>query len=65
MNINHLKHKVHDTYKNDDKITTNFEPTKDIDVINKGYLNENIIKIHGQIAVIAKAYYEFKIQYKK
>ena len=38
LNINHLKLEVHDTFKKDEKTTTNFEPTDDSDVINKTYL---------------------------
>ena len=40
LNINQIKLEVHDTYKKDGKITTNFEPTDDSDVITKGYLDE-------------------------
>ena len=35
MNINQLKLEVHDTYEKGEKITANFEPTDDSDVINK------------------------------
>ena len=35
LNINQLKFEVHDTYKKDEKITTNFEPIDNEDVINK------------------------------
>ena len=38
-NINQLKLEVHDTYKKNEKITTNFEPIDNSDVINKGYLD--------------------------
>ena len=44
LNINQLKLEVHDTYKKDKKLTTNFEPTNDSDVINKGYLDEKFKK---------------------
>ena len=36
LNINNLKLEVHDTYKKDEKITTNFEPVENEDVIKKG-----------------------------
>ena len=36
LKINQLKLEVHDTNKKDEKITTNFEPTDNSDVINKG-----------------------------
>ena len=39
-NINQVKVEVHDTYKKDEKITTNFEPTNDKYVINNFYLDE-------------------------
>ena len=35
MNFNQLKLEVHDTYKKDEKLTTNFEPTDNSDVIKK------------------------------
>ena len=65
MNINQLKLEVHDTYKKDEKLTTNFEPTDDSDVINKGYLDEKLIKINGHISKLEKDYNEFKLQYNK
>ena len=40
MNIRKLKLEVHDTHKKDRKLTTNFEPTDNTDVINKAYLDE-------------------------
>ena len=42
LNINHLKLEVHDTYKKDEKLTTDFEPTDNSDVINKTYLDEKL-----------------------
>ena len=35
MNISPLKPEVHDTYKEDEKLTTNIEPFNGPDVINK------------------------------
>ena len=35
LNNIQLKLEVHDTYKKDEKLTTNFEPTDDSDAINK------------------------------
>ena len=64
-NINQLKLEVHDTYKKDEKITTNFEPIDDSDVINKAYLDDKLKKIDGHIAYIEKDYNEFKKQYNK
>ena len=65
LKINQLKLEVHDTYKKDKKITTNFEPTDNLDVINKGYLDEKLKKIDGHISYIEKDYNEFKKQYNK
>ena len=65
LNINQLKLEVHDTYKKDEKITTNFEPVNDEDVINKGYLDEEMKKTNGLIAYIEKDYNEIKKQYNK
>ena len=64
-NINQLKLEVHDTYKKDEKITTTFEPVDDSDVINKGYLDEKLIKINGHLSKLEKDYNEFIKQYDK
>ena len=65
LNINNLKLEVHDTYKKDEKLTTNFEPVDDSDVINKAYLDSKLIKIDGHISKLEKDYNEFKNQYNK
>ena len=65
LNINQLKLEVHDSYKKDEKITTNFEPIDNTDVINKGYLDEKLLKINGHLSKIEKDYSEFKLQYNK
>ena len=65
LNINTLKLEVLDTYKKDEKLTTNFEPVDDSDVINKAYLDEKLIKINGHISKLEKDYNEFKLQYNK
>ena len=44
--------------KKNEKITTNFEPTDNSDVINKAYLDEKLKKIHGHISYIEKDYNE-------
>ena len=64
-NINQLKLEVHDTYKKDEKKTTNFKPIDDSDVINKAYLDDKLKKLDGHIAYIEKEYNEFKKQYNK
>ena len=65
LNINQLKLEVHDTYKKNEKITTNFEPIDITDVINKGYLDEKLLKINGHLSKLEKDYNEFKKQYNK
>ena len=55
LNINQLKLEVPDGYKEDEKTTTNFEPTDDSDVINKSYLDENFKKKLTVITFILKA----------
>ena len=64
-NINQLKLEVHDTYKKDEKITPNFEPVDNADVINKGYLDEKLLKINGNLSKLEKDFIEFKKQYNK
>ena len=64
-NISQLKLEVHDTYKKDEKISTNFEPVDNDDVINKGYLDSKLIKIDGHISKLEKDFNEFKLQYNK
>ena len=63
--INQLKLEVHDTYKKDEKLKTNFEPVDDSDVINKGYLDEKLLKKVGHLSKLEKDYNEFMLQYNK
>ena len=65
LNINNLKLEVHDTYKKDEKISTNFKPIDNEDVINKGYLDEKLLKIEGHLSKLEKDFDEFKLQYNK
>ena len=65
LNIKNLKLEIHDTYKKDEKITTNFEPVDNSDVINKGYLDSKLLKIDGHLSKLEKDYNEFKLQYNK
>ena len=64
-NINQLKLEVYDTYKKAEKLTRNFETVDNEDVINKGYLDEKLIKINGHISKLEKDYNEFELQYDK
>ena len=54
LNINQLKLEVHGTYKKDEEITTNFEPTDNADVINKGYLDDKLLKVNVHISSLKK-----------
>ena len=63
LNINQLKLEVHDTYKKDEKLTTNFEPINNTDVVKKGDLDQNLLKINGHLSKLEKVYNEFKKQY--
>ena len=65
LNITQLKLEVHDTYKKDEKITTNFEAVNDEDVITKGFLDSKSLKIDGHLSKLEKDYNEFKLQYNK
>ena len=65
LNMNQLKLEVHDTYKKDEKITTNFEPVDNDDVINKGYLDSKLLKIDGHLSKLEKDFNEFKLQHNK
>ena len=64
-NISKLKLEVHDAYKKDEKITTDFKAVDDKDVINKGYLDSKLLKIDGHLSKLEKDYNEFKKQYDK
>ena len=65
LNINNLKVEIHDTYKQDEKLTTNFQPVDDSDVINKGYIDDNLLKINSHISKLEKDFNEFKLHYNK
>ena len=65
LNINQLKLEVHDTYRKNEKITTNFEPVIDSDVINKGYLDSKLSKLDGHLSKLEKDYNEFILPYNK
>ena len=62
-NISQLKLEAHDTYKKDEKITTNFKPVNNEDVVNKGYLDKKLEKINGHLSFLEKDYNEFKLQH--
>ena len=61
--INQLNFQLHDAFKKNEKITTNFEPVNNEDVINKAYLDEKVKTIGGHVSYIEKDYKEFQLQY--
>ena len=63
LNINQLKLEVHDSYKKDERLTTNFVPTDDSEVINKSYLDEKLKKIEGHLSLSENDFNEVKLQY--
>ena len=65
ININQLKLEVHGTYKRGEKITSNFEPTDDSDVRNKGSLDRKLSRMYGHLSILEKDYNEFKLHYNK
>ena len=65
IKINQLKLEVHDTYKKDEKITTDFEPFSKEDVTNKDYLDEKLLKLNGHLSKLGNEYSEFKLQHNK
>ena len=65
LNINQLKLEGHDAYKKDEKLTTNFDPNDNEDVINKGYLDSKLLKIDGHLSKLEKYYNELKLRFNK
>ena len=65
LNINQLKLEIHDSYKKDEKLTTNFKHVDNEDVFNKAYLDENLLKINGHLSKLEEDFNEFKKQYNK
>ena len=64
-NMSQLKLEIHDTYKKDEKITTNFEAVDDKNVINKAYLGSKLLKKGSHLSKLEKDYNEFILQYNK
>ena len=59
INLNQKKLKINDTYKRNEEITANFEPSSDEAAIDKAYLDRNLSKIEGPF--FAEGYIEFKL----
>ena len=51
---------MNDTYRKDEKITTNFEPSNDEDLMNKAYLDKNSSEIEGHVTFTGKEFNDFK-----
>ena len=60
-NLNQLKLKVNDTFKEHEKVTTSFEPSIVEAVINKACLDKELSIIEGHLSLIEKYYNEFKL----
>ena len=60
-----LKLRVNEAYKKDEKKTTNFEPTADLHVINKAYLDQKLKKRDGHNSYFEINYNDFILQYNK
>ena len=59
MIINQLKLQVHGSYKKGEKRKTNFEVSDGSDVINKTYIEDNLLKRDGHLSISEKDYNEF------
>ena len=53
-NLNQLKLKVNDAYKKDEKISKNFTPSNDEDVVNIVCLGTKLLEIEGHIPFKAR-----------
>ena len=65
LNVNQLKLEVHDSYKRDGKIPTNFEPTDDSDVMKKTYLDKKLLKKTATYHYQKKIITNFLLNYNK
>ena len=54
INLNQLKPTTNDTYRKDEKITTNFQLFEDEDVINKAYIDEKLSKTENRLSLLDK-----------
>ena len=65
MNINQLKLEVHGSFKKGEKRKTNFEASDGSYVINKTYIEDNLLKVDGHLSISEKDYNEFYLHYNK
>ena len=56
------KLELHDTYKKNEKLTLNVEPSNNEEIINKVYLDEKLLRTNGHLSILEKDYKEFKLQ---
>ena len=64
-NKNQVKLKVNDASKKHKKLSTNFEPSDDSDVLNKAFLDKKLSNTEGQISFIEKNTLNIKYTTKK
>ena len=57
--FNQFKIKVNDTFKKDEKITTNFGPSSNHNSVNKAYLEKKLSKTEGHLSLKEEKYKEF------
>ena len=56
-----MKLNVNDSYERDEKVTTTFEPSKNEDVLNKGYIDTKFTEIKGNLLFIEKVFKEIEL----
>ena len=54
INLNELKLKVNDIYKNDEKTTTSLEPSNDEDYVNRANLDAKLVELKCHKSYIQK-----------
>ena len=54
LNIKQVKLEVQVTYKRDEKKTTKFKAVNDEDIINKSYLDEQLLNTNGHLSFLDK-----------
>ena len=62
INLNQLELKVNDNYRKQEKITTNFEPSDDSELVNIVYLDGKFSKMETCIIYREKNYKEFQLR---
>ena len=51
--------------KRNDKLTTDFEPINNENVVNKAFRDEKLLKVNSQRSLLEKDYNEIKLEYNK